>query len=244
MKLRINRVSLIVTICIILLILSLAPIPIASYCDDLVAALLAIPAVLGVIYRRYTKEDFRIVFLLLFMLFWGIISNLVSGLVNNPFYWANDAFSFLRSFFCYFGILSLLYGDLNKVKSTIRYIALISKLFLLTAILFGIFNILGIVDMYSSIRFGIKNYCFFFGNASQFGITVGVAMAFILLDSNSSKIYEVIGIILLIMTAKGTSITIAVVYVILYFFSLRKIIWWHVVIGLASIVFFIKFQIK
>lgn len=245
MRLKIQpQVALIVALNVLLILFYVSGLPYASYFDDIVAAIFSIPFFGGLINKTYDKKDVKVAAFLLGIILIGLLSNLISGLVMKPSYWLNDGFSFLRMFMVYFGTLGLLNNKKTRAKRTVNILGKLSSLFIVVAFIFGVLNYLGIVNMYNSIRYGIKNYYFFFNNASQFGIAVGVAFAYIILSGKSSKWIEAISLLLLFMTAKGTSFIIIAVYLVLNFFVKRKIRWWHIVIGITVLVIVLQFQIQ
>lgn len=232
-------------LCVLMLVLFFVPkLPLGGFYDDLVAVLLTVPMLIGLSEKKYNKTEMSILYALLLVCVLGVISNFAAGIVTSVGYIANDAFSFVRIFVVYFGVIALLRGKQKALDSLITKLGLYSKVFITVAFVCGLFNLAGILRMYSTIRYGLRNYFFFFGNASQFGIYAGCALAFLVYSNKSKPIYELMALACLVMTFKGMGLIIAAVYSILIYVVHRKLKWWHYVLAMPVLVFILQFQIN
>ena len=216
---------------------------IGGYVDDIVAALMGLAVIYGVYKNKYTKSERCMLWLLTAIIFLGFISNFLIGIVTNFAYILNDAFSFVRIFLVYFGILALLRNKKNALINTVDRLGLYAEAFIIVTFLFGLLNLLGVVNMYSSIRFGLPNYYFVFGNASQFGVSVGCALAFMIFSRRTNIFLEGMALACLVMTMKGMGLIIAFVYLVLIFVAYKKIQWWHYAVALMGLVVILRYQI-
>ena len=218
--------------------------PFSGFFDDLVAAFFIIPVINGVIGKKYTKTEVKMLLSLSLTCVIGILSNLWTGIVNNPFYILNDLFSFLRIFLVYFGIIALLRGKPKALKYLTKRLSFYSKIFITIAFVFGVFNTMGLVGMYSTVRYGFRNYYFYFGNASQFGVFIGCTLALLIFGANRHPIYEIMALACLVMTFKGMGLIIASVYSILILVAYKKIKWWHYLFVILGLAYILQFQIS
>lgn len=242
---KINKKSFCVSTAVIMLFLSIVPGAPSWFglIDDV------IPLIFGIIWcvhfvtqRRIGKER-NLFILLLSVCAIGLVSNLISGLAKiTPI--VLDLFSFLKMFFVYLGLYALLDG---KQYLTVRIVSVISKFckgFLIISFLFGLLNLVGAVRMYDNMRFGITNYHFIFGNASQFGILVGVAFAFVVYsEPKYIHFYEIIAMSTLIFTMKGMALIIAAVYIAMLLVINKKIKIWQLALVGVVLVFVLRYQI-
>ena len=231
-------------ICVLLLYLFfVANLPFSSYFDDLVAGLLTLPVLIGLLEKKFNKTEIRMLVALGLTCLLGVVSNFLTGIVTNISYILNDVFSFLRIFLVYFGLIALVRGKPKALEALTNRLGFYAKIFIAVAFVFGILNLLGIVRMYSTVRFGLRNYYFYFGNSSQFGIFIGCALALLIFSGKSRTIYEIMALACLVMTFKGMGLIIAAVYFILTFVVHRKIRWWHYLIALSVLAYILQFQI-
>ncbi len=243
-KLLFNARAEFFILCVILLFLYyVVELPFSGYYDDLVAVLLTVPLLIGLLQKKFTKVEIRMLSALLLVCLLGVLSNFYAGIVTNHRYIANDAFSFIRMFLVYFGAISLLRGKPNAVENVVNRLGLYAKLFILAAFTFGVLNIIGIVRMYSTFRFGLRNYYFYFGNASQFGVFIGCALALMIFQGRNKLGFELMALICLIMTFKGMGLIIAAVYFVLTAVAHRKLKWWHYLITLVVLVYVLRYQV-
>ncbi len=215
----------------------------AGYIDDIIPLILGVVGLYAMFKGNMSKFDMELFWWIAAICVIGIISNLANDIVSNYSYVVNDMFSFLKMFLSYWGVRALFNGKENRINNFLSGISVIAKIFIIVIFIFGLLNLLGFVEMYDEIRFGIKNYYFIMGNASQFGVITGVALALIILSGKSNIIYEIMACTVLIMTAKGMSLIILSVYVVLNLFGGRKIKLWHFLLLGIVLIFVLNYQL-
>lgn len=246
MKINIRTIS--VTISIIALFASVLPIGITwvRYIDDIVPLSFGIIWIYGLINKRKNKKGlYKIGFLLLAICAIGMVSNLVSSLAK-PYPILIDMYSFLKIFFVYLGTYSLLGEKENVAEKVINHTAKFSGAFIIVGFIFGVLNFLGVVNMYDNLRFGIKTYHFIFSNASQYGVLVGVALAFVIYSKPKPKclfLLEIMALATMIMTLKGMSLIIVAVYISMNLVAHRKVKIRQIVLVGMVLVFILRYQI-
>lgn len=208
-----------------------------------------IPLILGIIWcvhfvsKKCGGKENKIFILLLSICAIGLASNLASGLARiMPI--VLDLFSFLKMFFVYLGIYALLDGKQYLIARVVNTVSMFSKFFLIASFFFGLLNLFGVVQMYDKMRFGITNYHFIFGNASQFGILVGVAFAFVIYSKPKCvHFYEIIAMATLIFTMKGMALIIAAVYIAMLLVVKKRIKIWQLALVGVVLTFVLRYQI-
>lgn len=213
--------------------------PLANYIDDVVGLFWGILFIFNIKRLDKTQRSNKIVFgSLLFLTVIGLISNLLSGISRTAVDIFEALFAFWRIFFVYLGVSTLLYKRETNVKRIVYVVGNFAKFFIVISFIFGVLNFVGIVDMSTEMRYGIKNFCFYFGNPSQYGIFVGTALALMIYTQSCKRVYEIMAIVVMFMTTKGMGIIIAATYIVLTVFSNRKKIkiWQLVLVGFVLLI--------
>lgn len=208
-----------------------------------------IPLVFGMIWCKHFLskkhiEKENVLFVLLFIIcVIGLLSNIFSGLAQaKPI--LLDLFSFLKMYFVYLGVYALLDGKQHLAAKVVSSVSKFGKFFLIVSFIFGVLNISGVVQMYDNMRFGITNYHFIFGNASQFGILVGVAFAFVIYSKPKYvHFYEIIAMATLVFTMKGMALIIAAVYIAMLLVVNKRIKIWQIALVGIVLLFILRYQI-
>lgn len=214
-----------------------------KYIDDILPLIMGLIGCIYILREKKVTDVGMISLLLMSICIVGLVSNYASGLTKiMPA--MLDMFSFLKMFFVYLGTWGILYNRDSVLNDAIHYLAYIAKAFIAVGFFCALLNLAGVVNMYGQVRFGFKSFQFIYGNASQYGILVGVALAFVLmLDKKNNWVYEIMGVLTMILTLKGMSLIIAAVYVCLRLFSSRRIkIWQLALIGMI-LLFVLRYQI-
>ena len=229
----------------LLLLLSMFPgFPLGSNLDE-AAALLGLLSLLNGLRSRRVREAIGYELVMLCgMLFLALASNLIFGVVRTPSYILNDMFSFSRIFLVYLGTIAFFELYPGSIHRVLRALGGASGAFIVACFTCGVLNLVGVVDMYNSVRFGIRTFSFVFGNASQFGVFVGAALGLYVISGHTGRLVEMMGIIVLFMTAKGTSLIIALIYVLLDLLLRGKIKWWHIALAGLGLIFALRYQIE
>ena len=185
--------DLVILLMPLLLFLSMIKgVPFASSMDEMAAGVGALAIVWGLTSSKCRKRILHDLHLVLGMVALALLSNLVNRVVTVPSYIMNDAFSFLRIFLIYLGTVAILEMFPRSTGRVIKTLGLFSKWLILISFVFGCLNFFGFVNMYNSTRYGIRNFSFIFGNASQFGVFAGTALALYIIAGKSKKTIEII----------------------------------------------------
>ena len=243
-RLKIKRRGAVCVLCILMLYLSyFSGIPYRSYFDDFVAIILGIFFVWGIINGKFTKTEKIIAVLICIICAIGAVSNYNSGLVMNARYIFADAFSFVRIFLVYFGLIACLRGKNKQFSYVLTQLGDFAHIFIISAFLFAVLNLLGVVKMYVETRYGLPNYFFYFHNSSQFGVFMGCTLALLIFSNKNSLVYEIMAVLCMALTFKGMGMIIAAVYIILMLIINNKIRWWHYLMMGISLIFILQYQI-
>lgn len=221
MQIRINYRIIIIPLILLYLPLSLAleksfSYSFLSYGDEVFTLFMMIYILLIFLKNKLAKVDAIIIFFLIVLTFLGGISNLYSKLTNNYFAILIDGFWQWKIFICFIGAKYIAKNDTKN--SIIKSLIGVSKLFLLISAIIGIINCFIDLGMSSDVRYGIRSYSFVFGNEGRFGIIVAIALLIVLNGTYSEKIrrkYEILALISMILTTKGTVYIIIITYFIL-----------------------------
>lgn len=243
---KIYRKNLLIILAIVLLYISVLPIklPGISYIDDIVP--LAFGGIWFLKFNSFVrKSGNKNIFLLLCgICIIGGISNLYAGINTEVKTIILDMYSFLKMFLVYLGTEVILTNSEDVVNNLIKKLATLFKAFILLSFVCGILTFVGILDMYSTTRFGMPNYSFLYNNASQYGVLVSVALAFVIFaDNKRNIIYEIMALIVMVLTLKGMALIVVACYVMLNLVVKRKIKIWQIVLLGAALAFVLRYQI-
>lgn len=191
-----------------------------SYSDEFVALLSGIYIMICISQKKISKEDERLLLLMVICISIGIISNFNSKVINNFFPIVVDGFCFAKMFLCFIAMKYLVSKDRNKI--IIKYLLGVSKLLILSTAFFGTVSLFIDIGMSGEKRYGIPSFGFIFQNEGRCGYIIACCLVIVLLSnlSESQKVkYEVLSIISMIYTTKG------VVYIIIVCYILLKQLW-------------------
>lgn len=245
-KIKINKGILILIISV--LCLFLAPwngLCICSLLDDLVPLFFLSVWFFWLI--NYGKKNSFLIefFLLLIICLIGVLSNYIAEINTSIKDIISDMYSFLKMFFVYLGAWAYFSKSEKYVKRIIETLCFLSKIYILIGFIFGILNITGIYVMSEQVRFGLNTFSFIYGNASQYGILIGVAMAFIIFNKEKySLVYEIMGSLIMAFTLKGMSLIILAVYWGLIISRAKKIKLRYMFFLGALLAFVLRYQIN
>lgn len=243
---KIYKRTLFLIVCIVLWYLSLLDIiPYAGLIDDFIPAIFGMIWIKSLLGKKQFSDEHIVFYILIIILIIGLFSNVYAGLVLNIKMIVIDLFSYTKIFFVYLGTSVLLENHKNAQRQLVKYIGKFAKIYLIISFIFGILNLFGIVNMTQQVRFGINSFSFIYSNPSQYGILVAVALGFILIDGGKQhiRLYEFIGMSVLLMTMKGMSLIIFAVYVVMSFLRTRKIRIWQIVLVTAVLLLVLRYQI-
>lgn len=245
---KLNIRALVILILIVLLYTALIPeVPFRNYFDDIVPLIFVVMWIRTYpLYKiRKNHHETKVFMLLLLVCVIGVVSNFFAQITTSSLHILLDMYSFLKMFFVYLGVYAFLNNRENGRKKLIKYASGMAKIFILISFICGMLNLFGIVKMSEQVRFGYNTFCFIYTNASQYAMYVAVALAFIILEKpHKLRLYEILGLSVLIMTMKGMALIIVAVYLGLNFFHMRKIRAWHIAVIGCMLLVVLRFQVS
>ena len=123
-------------------------------------------------YSRLQKQEAIVVFSIAFIIIWGVISNITSGVSRTIFSILVDAIAETKVMACFF-VMRYLFNE-ERRDDFLRIWYKLSKCFLFLAFIFGVLTLFVNTGMYSQVRYGIPSYHFVYEHAFQF-TTVEIA---------------------------------------------------------------------
>lgn len=191
-----------------------------SYSDEFAGVLSGIYILLLTSQKKISREDKRILYLMMICISIGIISNFNSGVINKSFPVVVDIVCFAKMFLCFIAMKHFVCKDKNGV--IIKYLLKFAKALIVSTAFFGTLSLFIDIGMSGEKRYGIPSFSFVFQNEGRCGYIVAGSLAIILLSNllEHKKVkYEVLAIISMIYTTKG------VVYIIIACYILLKYLW-------------------
>lgn len=175
--------------------------------------------------RKLEKTDQHILMILSIITVLGLLSNLVSGLIKFGFPILIDAFVQWKIFVCFLGAKYI--SSRDSKRTIIKRLLIPSKIIIIIGAVFGLISQFIDLDMSAdgAVRYGIKAYSFLLGNEGRYGIVIAVALLVILCNIRNRKqraLYEILAFVNMLLTTKG------VVYILLAFYIMLKIIFSHI----------------
>lgn len=219
-----KKAETLIVIAIICLPLSLAiemntSFLIAGYVDEIITLFMLFHVGLLALSNQLDRADLYLILLLFVFSFIGLISNMSSGVVRDIKSIFLDAFAQYKIFV---GFLSAKYvakkcND-NYIFMSLEKIAKISLILGSICGLISIFVDIGMAEYSTEQRYGLPAYYFVFGNSGRYGIIVAVMLLIVEKTTENRKTilgYEILAIICMLLTTKGTVYVIIVVYICL-----------------------------
>ena len=199
-----------------------------SYLDEIIACISALYIFFIMLHSRVQKEDAIIMLLLLTIIIIGIISNINSMLINNKFAIIVDIIAETKVLLAFF---AMKYFVNEEVKiDIVKLLYKIAKLFIILAFIFAILTIFVNTGMYTSKRYGLPSFKFFFPMEFQFFIVELLALAILIEYYNYKKInmdkkLMYMSLITIALITKGPPLIFVMVFLILlkYFKNNTKI---------------------
>lgn len=191
-------------------------IPLVAYWDEL----LTVIAVVYCCYLGFRKklQRIEIVSLILFLIviIIGVLSNFIYQVTTDISSIGIDIVALLKISVPFFVAKYLAIED--KDRNIARYLLPFSKLFIISAFLFGTISLFVDIGMSGSERYGIPSFYFITNNEGRLGLIVASLLLIILMVEQNKKkqlFYEFCSILVMIYTTKGTIYIIFIVYLIL-----------------------------
>lgn len=241
-----RKAKVFIAICVVgMLCASILPdVPLVGYLDEIAALLMGFAIAVRLMARPVRTQNVIPALMIIVSVAIGLLSNLFSGVARTPTEVVLDVLSYSKMFLVLGGVYILFEDDGDALTSFVSVIAGFSKVFIIAGFVCGVATYAGLLPLYDQVRYNLPCYAFIFGNATQYGILVGVALHSVLMtDDRNQKLYSGIGVLTLLMTLKGSSLIIASVYVILRLCKVRRVRVAHVLTLVGALGIVLSFQI-
>ena len=223
MKIRINKKTWLLSFIIVFLPVALAlemnyQAPFVGYADEIFSLIMLVHLCRLAMYRKLEKSDAAMLLILMVFTMIGMLSNLYSKLMTNLALIALDAFWQWKIFLGYMGAKYLMRYDRRGL--TLRGLRPVAKLLILSACVFGVLSFWFDLGMTDSIRYGLPEFRFVFGNQGRYGIIVAVSLLIVLATEprpKRRKLYILVAIADMIFSTKGVVYVIIPIFLMLWF---------------------------
>jgi len=211
-------VSIILTL---LLIANIFTYGIFSYVDEFVGVFSLLILVVILLKSKLKRSIAQLLSILMFLLFIGFLSNMLSGIPIPFLYILFDALILSQPFLIFFAVSQL------ANKATYFYIKKkynkIAKLFIFIAFIFFILNTFNVVRLTTNYRWGIPEFRFIFGFPASFGFFIFTLLGIITdyEDCIYKQTFVLITMVLMLSTLKFQALFQLFLFLGLLFF-------WHV----------------
>ena len=206
-----------------------------SYFDEVLGLL----SILIVLYKwnKLYYNDLRAIMLLFLTIAIGLFSNLYYDLAYSWFSVGVDVLTQMKSLFCFFAIRYFLTE--REKQLLINMLSPLGKLFLIASFIFAIYSQVFDTPYATFVRYGLKQFKFFFYHAHQYTSIAFLAFGAIQCSTNttekSKNFYKVIGLIAISLALKSPALTFSLSYIFLsYYFQHYKKVTLKIIIPLAA----------
>lgn len=191
--------------------------PAIGYCDEFLTVVMGIYVMLLFARRNLYKADSNIVVLMLLFTIYGLVSNVISGLAYS---WTSVFIDALLQWKIFVGFIVGKYIALNRDEYVVNSLEKLCKIMLVVGALCGFMSLfvdIGMASYSADQRYGIPAYYFVFGNSGRYGAIVACELLFILWKNRGKnvRLYELLALINMLLTTKGTVYIIFVIYIVL-----------------------------
>ena len=191
--------------------------PAVGYCDEFLTVVMGIYVMLLFARRNLYKADSNIVVLMLLFTIYGLVSNVISGLAYS---WTSVFIDALLQWKIFVGFIVGKYIALNRDEYVVNSLEKLCKIMLVVGALCGFMSLfvdIGMASYSADQRYGIPAYYFVFGNSGRYGAIVACELLFILWKNRGKnvRLYELLALINMLLTTKGTVYIIFVIYIVL-----------------------------
>ncbi|MBR0411941.1 MAG: hypothetical protein IJI47_00020 [Eubacterium sp.] len=195
-----------------------------GYTDEILAVVCLFYIIYMALRSRITGKDLFITIFLAALIFLTFIGNYISRVTTAWFPIMVDAVCLLKIFLGFIVYKQIAYHD--KSKAMLRYMAIPSKLLIVTGAFFALVSQFVDIGMtFGDKRYGIAPYNFIFGangGGSRYGYVVACCLLILMLTKMTEaefRFYEILALFSMIMITKGVVYVVIVIYVVL------KIMW-------------------
>lgn len=196
-------------------------IPLIGYTDETIGVLCFIIFFYYLLKGKLKGSDIAIFVFTTITAIFGLIGNYTYRLIGDWFPVAVDTVCLYKIFMPFIVYKTIAKSDKDALM--MKYLAPISKLFLMVVSVFGIISQFVDIGMTENdTRYGIHAYTFLFDNCGRYGYIVAIALLTILFsehDITKLRFYEALAVFNMILTTKG------VVYIVLGSYIILAIMW-------------------
>ena len=223
-----------------------------SYADEMATLFFIWYIVIEIFLKKIEKNDLIIVILLITLSFLGFVSNMTNNLLIRKSAILVDALWLFKIFSGYIGTYYFLKDERDRIVF-LKYVKVVSSTLIILSFVGAIINLfvdIGLSD--GGIRYGLRAYCFIFGNSGHYGVIMGCCLAFILVSMENIMYRRVLtwmACFEILLTTKLMPILIVLVFVglrnqnVLKKIKIRYAILGAIVIGIVGrtqIIYYIK----
>lgn len=227
MKIRYRRKTIVPIIILLCLLFSeyLTKInSVFSYADEIVMAFFIFLFLIKFVYQNKLEViSYRAFFIIGFLVLFGVMANLISGIQNNFIAIVLDIVSNFKMFICFYGIYEMIKTEYDA-QYILNFFCPIAKLFLVIGTICGLLSLFTDIGMRGQERFGIYGFNFIYDYAHIYSITIlACIMIIVHCKGKNATSYIIMAIIQMLLTTKGPSIMWSVgILVLLYYMRYHK----------------------
>jgi len=195
--------------------------------------------------KRFSRRDRWIFFNIIITYLIGLTSNLQSNLIVSPPPIIIDMLTIYKQFLVFVLLRKVLSEHERQVF--VNFLTPISKFYIILTFILALLSQFIDIGMTFDERYGIKAFCFVFGNQSAFGISVVACLLIIsasTLPNRKFVLYVVLSFVTLLQTTKGVIYSFLTVSFIIFIIDNKaNIKIRHLVIFAAAIFLISSYQI-
>ena len=200
---------------------------ILRYSDEVIAIFSIIYIILKLTLTQYKKKCptniIKLILVVIVLIIIGLISNITAKIQTNLFIIIVDIISNFKIVF----ISVAMYMMLNKetANDILKKLNVMSKIFIILGIIFGILSLFFNLGMRGEYRYGIYCFNFIFSQAHIYSMFLLFALLVVAFNAKRDKIFFLYWILVdiqLILTTKGTSIMTCICSFLIYIYIYIK----------------------
>lgn len=223
MKITINKKTWLLSFIILFLPLALSlemnfRTKYVGYADEIFSLLMLLYLVWLAVNRKLEKSDMTILVILVVFTLIGLISNMLSELIDDIFLIGLDAFWQWKIFVSFLGAKYL--SKYDRGGTLLSGLVPFAKLLIVSALFFGLLSFWIDFGMTDGYRYGIPVFSFVFGNQGRYGIIIAVALLIIIVNEKNrekNRAYVIMALVDMILSTKGVVYVIIPIFFLLWF---------------------------
>ena len=197
-------------------------VPLVTYMDEALGIIASVYMAWYALKHNLGNIDFPVIVLTIICCLIGIFGNVQNQLIEKPFPVIVDIVCYVKVFLPFLMYRHL--GQHDKKHYIMNYLFIIAKLFIITCVIFGTINLFFDIGMSDDFRYGLRSFCFVFGNSGRFGYLVACCLLIVVVCEKNSKkaiLYNIMAIITMLYTTKGIIYIVVMGYIVLLIMWLR-----------------------